>query len=278
MKKNYKVTLDYSAGSLKEGSLYKIQGKHIDIQERGIYLTTSKNYHLSLEDRERLHLTVSNKKIDLQDKKLYRYPKLTLPRNKVNLLKDRFNLKLVRNSDKADYKVISRKLLNNLITFSWNYHYTFKQMFEIFKGLKNANLLTESGLEAARNFVEHGDRDGMYMKENQYYYNADPKSQRVIDTIEKIVKSARPDWEETRYLRHMVVDKDGGKLDNYLDMMNDSHKLVWDTDILDIVDEDLAVLENTEYERIQQMIQSEDIETRTLAVEMLANCNINKSF
>ena len=51
-----------------------------------------------------------------------------------------------------------------------------------------------------------------------------------------------------------------------------------DGQLLDIIDEDLAVIDNTQYDQIENMIKSSDRDNRNMAVEMIANCNINKSF
>ena len=46
---------------------------------------------------------------DLQDATIYRFPKLDLPRQKVDVLKEKYNLSVTRNQDKADYSIISYK-------------------------------------------------------------------------------------------------------------------------------------------------------------------------
>ena len=47
--------------------------------------------------------------VDIQSKSFYRYPKLDLPRMKVDLLKEKYDISITRNKDAADYKVISLK-------------------------------------------------------------------------------------------------------------------------------------------------------------------------
>ena len=54
--------------------------------------------------------------------------------------------------------------------------------------------------------------------------------------------------------------------------------MVYDSQICNIIDAELAVIENTEYDNIKNMITSADMENRSLTIEMLANCNIEKSF
>ena len=54
--------------------------------------------------------------------------------------------------------------------------------------------------------------------------------------------------------------------------------VVLDESIIDIIDEGLAVLENTQYDDIEKMVTCASKEDRAVALEMLANCNVNKSF
>ena len=59
--------------------------------------------------------------------------------------------------------------------------------------------------------------------------------------------------------------------------MSNPEKIIFDTEVSDIIDEGLAEISDDEFETIKQMITSGDKDSRSLAVEMLANCNINKS-
>ena len=68
----------------------------ISIDEMGVYLYNTNNWTVQTEDLEMLGLKVDPQDVDLQDKKLYRYPKLSLPRQKVDLLKDSYNVKIIR--------------------------------------------------------------------------------------------------------------------------------------------------------------------------------------
>ena len=65
-------------------------------------------YDVSIISDKALNITGA----DIQDKLLYRYPNLTLPRSKVDLLKDKYNVKVIRDRTKADYKIISKKYIN----------------------------------------------------------------------------------------------------------------------------------------------------------------------
>lgn len=282
MKKRYNIVININKTTLTSPD-YTLPGSAIEIKEDGVVLGESSNHwRLCNADREAIGLVVNNNSVDLTNKKIYRYPKLTLPRNKVNLLKDKFNLKLVRDPDKADYHIVSTKLINTLVSFSWNNHYTFNNIFNFFRQLKQDGVLSQSGLTKAQDIINHADRDGMFTFPNSYNYYDDPNGRRTYDKFQDarsaLSKVSSEDSFEGYKKAIYISGSDQDKLDDYNSIAANTNKLVWDTDILDIIDEDLAVIDNKQYDTIEQMLTTSDRESRTLAVEMLANCNINKSF
>ncbi len=64
--------------------------------------------------------TVDLKSVNLTDKKIFRYPKLLLPRNKVDNLKTKYNLSVTRSPENADYKIISLEYITSLLNRKWN--------------------------------------------------------------------------------------------------------------------------------------------------------------
>ena len=81
---------------------------------------------------------------------------------------------------------------------------------------------------------------------------------------------------KNQYNRDYVLKTD--KVPIYNSILNCQAQVVTDIDICNIIDQDLAVLDTSQYKTIHSMIISNDIDNRSLALEMLSNCNINKSF
>ena len=277
MKKRYLIDLKYRDEDLQGGGLFKLTENNITISESGVFLGHTGNWQVTKNDLNTLNINVKPQDIDLTNKKIYRYPHLTLPRQKVDLLKERFGMKVIRNSDKADYHIISNKFIGKLVNMDWNNHYTFSDVFNFFKELKDLDTLSASGLEKARDFVNHADRDGVYCFINNYYYGTNSKAEALRKNINKAKTNLSESLFANTASRCFTINNDE-KLDSYTNLVDNSDKIIYDLDVLDIIDEDLAVIENKEYDRIEQMICSNDRENRALAVEMLANCNINKSF
>ena len=71
-------------------------------------------WHIDLEDLHELGIPAfDDSAIDLQDKKIYRFPKITLPRQKVDLLKEKHNVKVIRDIEKSDIQYPVLILMND---------------------------------------------------------------------------------------------------------------------------------------------------------------------
>ena len=247
----------------------------------GMYVGSSNNYHLSGNDLANFGLDniVADKPepsvINLQDVKIYRYPKLNLPRQKFDLLKERFDCKITRNSDKADIHVVSYKFLESLFTYNWssNKFLEYKDFVRVCILAKEKDMFTDGALNELREKLSAMDQNSIVVF-NQHYYNSTNDTQLWRDQFLNI---AEP-FHKAANLGSRVVTVEKDKIDDYNKVINSVATVVFDTAITEIIDEDLAVIEDDQYDTIEKMIISSDIENRTLAVEMLANCNIEKSF
>ena len=61
----------------------------VSSEEAGIFLLHGASWQITGDDLEFLGINKLPNDFDITDKKLYRYPKLDLPRQKVDLLKDK---------------------------------------------------------------------------------------------------------------------------------------------------------------------------------------------
>ena len=248
----------------------------IVLEEVGVYIGSTNGWQME----KKLLDSVLPKRpdiIDIQDKKLYRWPHLDLPRQKVDLLKDKFNCKVIRNVDKADIEIISMNGMRKLIEMDWHASFTYSGMYAFLTFLPRADILTESSLSRCRQVLDGVPKESRINITRDYPWNIDSsKYPELLDTSKIIAKHLDNERPKSNGREAIVKGKD--KVDIYHHIINTSSQLVFDVDINNIIDEDLAVIENTELENITQMIKSTDRENRSLALEMLANCNVNKSF
>jgi len=243
------------------------------IERNNLWATYGKSWQLNDEEYKGLGLPiVSSSKVDLTDKTIYRFPKLDLPRQKVDLLKEKYNCKVTRIMDRADVCVVSHKFFDTMFTREWHGSRNFAQVFRLFKYMKDQNLITDESLVTMREILEKLTRDTMFKINLHHDWNNGTPSHNNYLLVEKFLNT---DFMKVTQSDFIISNTNAIA---YQNIINCSSKLVLDTDICDIIDEDLAIISNDEYDRIESMIQSDDIDNRSLAVEMLANCNINKSF
>lgn len=112
-------------------------------QKLGLYLGDVTNYSwsrpMSKFDNIKLNLIDAPELVQIKDKKLYRYPKLCLPRIKVDLLKEKYNVKVVRDKAKSDYSIISMKYLDSITSVPWDSYYdisVLKDMIDYFTSVQ----------------------------------------------------------------------------------------------------------------------------------------------
>ena len=269
MKKHYNLNITVSA----EHSTW-LNGKEklgigsFSLKEDGYYFGRSKSYYPNEKELALLNIITSDKTIDLQDKKIYRYPNLELPRQKVDLLKTKFNVKIIRDAELADIHIVSDKLIINLLTLDWTESITYAQMFEVFNMLKQNDQLTESGLDKCKEFLS-------IVEKEAYICIKVVKDYRYTSPVADDIATKLSDFDHDGS-RDMIVRNDNVAL--YDQLRNTTALIVKDVEINKIISEDLAVIDEDQFDQVSKMIQSKDKDNRTLVLEMLSNCNIEKSF
>lgn len=242
------------------------------IEEQWLY--NKNGWQVETEDLEKLGLPIvdTDQEIDLQDKKIYRFPKITLPRQKMDLIKDKYNCKVIRDITKADISIVSLKLFDALIERTWASSIPYQSLFQVVKWLKaDKNAFTDLATVKIQEFLNETPTFSMIdFNVNKHWNGSNPK---LYDEVNKYMADEDLNNEEGS---DWILPKKNAEAFNNL--LQSTSQIVFDTDISNIIDSELAVIENDKYEDILKMIESTDIDNRSLAVEMMANCNIEKSF
>lgn len=242
------------------------------IEEQWLY--NKNGWQVETEDLEKLGLPIvdTDQEIDLQDKKIYRFPKITLPRQKMDLIKDKYNCKVIRDITKADISIVSLKLFDALIERTWASSIPYQSLFQVVKWLKaDKNAFTDLATVKIQEFLNETPTFSMIdFNVNKHWNGSNPK---LYDEVNKYMVDEDLNNEEGS---DWILPKKNAEAFNNL--LQSTSQIVFDTDISNIIDSELAVIENDKYEDILKMIESTDIDNRSLAVEMMANCNIEKSF
>lgn len=245
----------------------------LSVRKNEYFMGLSNSWELGKTDVENLNIPdiKPGKTFSIKDKTLYRFPNLNLPRQKVDLLKEKENIKVVRDPNKADIHVISYKFLRNLFDFRWESAISFVDFFNIIKLGVEEGLFSQECTDDLKLMIKDADKDSYVALKRNYYYNDSPHVKQWNDKFNNIIDKYKNDYNKV-----IVIEGKNKKV--YEDFLSSNAEIVYDTDILDIIDSELAVLEDDQYDNIIAMIKSSDRDNRTLGVEMLANCNIEKSF
>tara|TARA_R110002020_G_scaffold17044_5_gene60291 strand:- start:594 stop:1763 length:1170 start_codon:yes stop_codon:yes gene_type:complete len=272
MYKNFEVELD-----IKDPAKWKdshLTADAINIKENGIFLLNTDSWHLTTEDLNMLGLSVKDDALDLQGKSLYRYPKLSLPRQKVDLLKGSYDVKITRDQDKADIHVVSKKLIESLIEFKWTASHTKRQFYAVMIDLRENNLISEEFIAEVRKILEESDSSDYFRLNVPYTYRSlTPAQEKLISNCEGIIQN----HQKLNKQRSAVVEKDKN-VEIYKSLSTTSAQIVLDTEVNKKISESLTTLTEDDYKNLLNQINSANIEDRTLALELMANSNYEEGF
>jgi len=192
--------------------------------------------------------------VDLQDKTVYRYPKLTLPRAKMDTLKEKNNLKVTRNKANADFIIISKNFITSMTLSSWTSYVSFEKFVN--------HLKEENYKQDIIDYFDNYDKSDLMSLKSSYY-----NGPAVISKMNDFIRDKGEN-------NHWYIPAEFKQLYNEVKSCNN---LVYDKHMVALCNEDSVVLTKEEYRNVQTMIKSGDKQNRALAVELIANCNLEDS-
>ena len=212
---------------------------------------------------------------------LYRFPRLSLSRDKVKILQEKFDLKLKRDFHQADYGIVSEKYFDGLFVTRWlaqadpadvlSWAQTYQDCFE------------EDLFDEVVNALNKIPADAHIVYESEWFSSYYHEGASNLDRYSKMCEKARNIGRNTKY--HYYIES----LDQWNDIQANLSKLVWDSNINDLATEDSEVLTEEMYTQLKTMLGWEktesgcgwqgnrDKENMNLALSIIANCNIQKS-
>ena len=212
---------------------------------------------------------------------LYRFPRLSLSRDKVKILQEKFDLKLKRDFHQADYGIVSEKYFDGLFVTRW-----LGQVDPVDAGswAQVYNNCMEEGLyEEIVEMLNKIPEDAHVVIESEWFSSYSYDNVNNIDRYSKMAEKARNLANGSKY--HYYIES----LDQWNDIQTNLSKLVWDTNVNDLATEDSEVLTEEMYIQLKTMLGWEktesgcgwqgnrDKENMNLALAMIANCNIKES-
>lgn len=239
----------------------------ISSREHGLFIGKAKGYynHGASYVKDIIDQSILNKPTMMQIKgtSIYRFPKLSLPRQKVDHLKESANVSVTRNKDSADYHIISEKLLDSFFESSWTNFSTNDEAKDFLESCQSC--FTNDAYIMIRDLIE--DDMLFHFEINGEWRNQNPYKDSLSDAYHKVSRN------KEGYDIYVPL-KD---LNDYNAIINNP-KLVLDRHIKELCDEGLHVLTEEETYNIEKILKTHDVENLTLALEMMSNCNLDKSF
>jgi len=248
---NIKITID------PKSTLYI---NTVILEQSHTLLNSSAYAKAGSEDVSFSILNVKDKVDDIKDKLFYRHPNLSLPRQKMELLKENFNIKITRDIKKADYQIISQNYIKSLSDYSWNNLYSKEDVVKYLE-INKATFNNDAYLDFCNILDNINDEDYISII-NRHHYNS---LNLFMDQLRDSVK-----FGSYRYIspaNQPIVDQ-----------LINSTNLIYDDALNNIIYEGLHVMTKEEYENCKKMIKSNDPSNLSLTLELMANCNLNESF
>lgn len=253
---------DNHSGLIKADMINKIQ--------KGEYVGKANNYYNQTTNyvNELLGDSTFNKPTLMQIKgcSIYRFPKLSLPRQKVDHLKQSADISITRNQDTADYHIVSSKYIDSFFEASWTGFLTSEQLKSLLTDTKNC-FTNDAGIKI-NNLI---DEECLYELKVQYQWNNNnPNLQTINNEYREVVRKIDSNSDRDIYVPT--------KFYNDYETIRSNSKLVLDSYIKELCDEGLHILTIEEAENLEKILGTDDVDNLTLALEMMSNCNLSKSF
>lgn len=268
-KKNvYSIKMNpYQLMEETEPSKLLIGKDNFAIQLLGKFIQSTKGYY---EIPDVLNKLVTPDTVDLSKiNTIYRLPNLALSRDKLNNVKEKYNIKVIRDVHKADLIIISNKTIDKIMERMWNrYVFTkaeFTNIFNLYKSVFQEEIQIEID-EFLTNVMQDEDIISSYT--NSYYHNTSKafdksKTKKFLEKIDE--------GDSDTFIYIPVKHEEQWNV-----IFESSHKLISDIYMNQVCSEDSIVIDEDMYSRLIQMLKS-TAEDKTLAMTMMSNCNITES-
>ena len=242
------------------------------------------HYHLIDEIIKQMGENLESNRIeDLKNiKTLYRYPGISLSRDRVGLYCEKTGLKMVRDKNSADARVISKKIIEKTMDVTYNEtdFVTFNKLIELVED-PSAGLDAFQNIESMKSF-QNDLKD--YLKENNisgdafvtcpctHYYNS-----QWDNTVDKLVDSTKiyRDTQKVEYVSHFPIKVKDKELFN--EFCTGSFKWLMDDDCNKIMSDTSVPINDEMFIQLKNMLKSGSRDDLGVAMTMMANAKIEGS-
>ena len=210
-------------------------------------------------------------------KTMYRYPNLSLSRDKLSLIKEKYGTRVVRDKDSADVCVISSKTIEKLISADMYYGglWTVKTFNEK-KMPQLKDVFTAEAYAYLNSFLINLHDDDIIFGADRYNsWNASDKFNESPLSYFTESSTSKDCWRSDTDHNGALYIKDEN-LQLYNSFEDPNKVFVSDVYVNEVCSEDSIVLDWEEYENIKKML-SATAEDKAVAMTLMANCKIEES-
>lgn len=257
------------------GQLIDIE--NIDIVKKGRYIGTSTWGDVAEFGSCKLNVQELDKS-KLSSAKIYRFPNLSLPREKVNIINDKYGSRVIRDRNKADIAIISEKYLSSIKNMTYNSpNYPSKDAVSNLLLCNSAmypemnEVFTSEAIDTILSFLEKVNNNDKFCVTKPYYYSH-AQTSKIKNKVDIWLHSL--DKQSHGYTHYI----DEENVESFEWLFNNEHKLCWDSEINNFSSEDSVPLTEETHNNVAKMLSSGDSHDRVLALEIMANCNADSSY
>ena len=241
-----------------------IESNHVNFQYIGKFFG---NFNWDKAKKPELTTFVKPTLEKIKNSSLYRYPKLILPRDKVSTIKQSLDITITRNIEKADYRVVSSKYMAGL-TQTHTAAFTggfFKENSELFSNCFTKNARDKIEAETNKIFSQYGENVYFIFRHKSTWNN---KSQFLWYLHGLVTK-----YRDNLYSVYIPVNN----LKAYEELL-EKNNVISDVYLNQLCDSQSNVLDDNDIKTIISLLETEDVENHEVALNLIANCNIDESY
>tara|TARA_R100001463_G_scaffold55937_3_gene107767 strand:+ start:4864 stop:6066 length:1203 start_codon:yes stop_codon:yes gene_type:complete len=200
---------------------------------------------------------------------LYRFPKLSLSRDKLSLYQEKTNFKISRDKEKSDICVVSNAFLESQLEQDWSIEIKDKNLILSFlqKGLEVQP--DDHELINHINWINSISDDAVFLTRKSYGWRDDKAAGPIVNFLcnvhDKLISG------RSTYVYYFSDPE------TYNWLNNNKHKLIMDTELNKLCTEDSHILKQEDWESINSLLQSSDVDNVSVGMTLMANCNIEES-
>lgn len=275
MSKLFIINMDVARYYSTTNKHVRIQKEDIEFKSKGIYMGEH-HWQAGKTRAGEVLSKIVQRDIDWSTHlTMYRYSNLSLSRDKLSLMKEKYGTRVVRDRDSADVNVISEKTIEKIISADLYYGSMWSvKTFINKKLLQLSTVLTTEAHEYLEGLVVHLKPDDMIYGGDRYNsWNTSDEFQE--SPLKYFTESDKDTWMSERTSNGACyISNDNLYIWRSL---NDPNKtFVSDVYVNEVCSEDSIALDWEQYENIKKMLGATS-EDKSIAMTLMANCKIEES-